>query len=439
MSPRRVFIYLALFCALGAYFYLFEVLGTKKKAEEAREAKRLFKVEGPDVSRVLIKRHASEIEVKKHGSRWAVTRPLAAPADSFEVDTLVEGLTSILVEKEVAEGGELARFGLGEPSLTVEFTSKSGQMSLLVGSSAPVGNGRYVMRGREKKVLLVKGSSLKPLEKSLYQLRDKSLFTLKPDEVERLSIERGKVSLDLVKGKGGWSAPEIEGLRVSEQKVSDVLTHLQYVRAAKFLDDKTPGDSGLTDPDIVVALDGKGKRETLSLAPRDKEGKRAAITSIRQGVILVHDSDLEELPKSARDVEDRTFLAFDGDKVFGVRFLLERGKELRFQKGKSGWKSPSGKSLESWVLTAMFNRLKGLEYKERLGGPPKDDPVFKVTLLGKENRELLGVAFYKRQDGYLAAAGQRAYSLEGEGGRLLVDWVTSVLKRAGGPGEKSPG
>ena len=102
-----------------------------KKPEEFRD-KKLTDLISAQVSRVVLKTAAGEMELQKKGDHWEIMKPLRARGDDQKIGDLIAQVTTAHIQQFVADDrGDLHPYGLAEPrgSITL-FTQddKQGQM-----------------------------------------------------------------------------------------------------------------------------------------------------------------------------------------------------------------------------------------------------------------------------------------------------------------------
>ena len=102
-----------------------------KKPEDFRD-KKLTDLTTAQVTRVLLKTAAGEMELEKKADHWEIVKPLRARGDDQKIGDLLAQITTASIQQFVAEDrGDLHPYGLAEPrgSITL-FTAedKAGQM-----------------------------------------------------------------------------------------------------------------------------------------------------------------------------------------------------------------------------------------------------------------------------------------------------------------------
>src|SRR5713101_10097759 len=121
MRFRTTIILILLLLGLGAYVYWIEY----PKAQEEAKKKTLFTIKSEDVQEIALVYADREIDLKKSGEDWHLTKPIDVAADSVAVKNLVSAITECEVKKELTDTtADLAQYGLDKPLVTVKVKLK---------------------------------------------------------------------------------------------------------------------------------------------------------------------------------------------------------------------------------------------------------------------------------------------------------------------------
>ena len=108
-----------------------------KKPEEFRDRK-LTDLSTTQVSRLILKTPAGEMELQKKGDHWDIMKPLRARADEQQVRDLIAHVTSARIQQFVADDrGDLHAYGLAEPrgSITLFGQEEKKDQKVEIGGS----------------------------------------------------------------------------------------------------------------------------------------------------------------------------------------------------------------------------------------------------------------------------------------------------------------
>lgn len=322
MKYRSTMIYLAAVLILGAV-YLWVIQREKEEQTRVEEAKILFQPAPDDLEVISLERPDGTgpivIEKTKEqagGNTWAITAPVRTAVDHFTVNRIARLIPSLKHERIVDEGGsDLARFGLEPPALTLFWRAQGQEGSLSIGERSPVDRSAYyAVTGDKTRVFLFASSDKELLDKGLYDLRDKSLFTLPWDGVKRFVLERPSGSWIFTKSEENmWTLEGAPEVTLNSERISAAVRRLTWEEAASFEDEHTEAlkPYGLDKPSFRILLsDGTLHEELLLGDPVGLEGKedrRYARMASGSQVMTVRETLLNQhLPSSLGEfvVED---------------------------------------------------------------------------------------------------------------------------------------
>jgi Domain of unknown function (DUF4340) len=207
MKPRTLLILLAVVLALSAFIFFYE-RKLPSSEERTKLGKQVFSFEKDDVTAVAIDSSkgpvrlervggaallAAEKKAKKGGvvpepsAEWRLTGPLAARADTFAVDHLLEALGA-LEKTRTLDKVDAKAVGLDQPRATVRLTTKSGEKVLKLGAEVPPGGTLIAGVDHEKGAYAVSDSILPELEKAPGDWRDRLIFRADREAVQRITL-----------------------------------------------------------------------------------------------------------------------------------------------------------------------------------------------------------------------------------------------------------
>jgi hypothetical protein len=410
----------------------------QKPASDFRD-RTLLAVERKDVQAVEVRSPGGHVVAAaslkdKDKGEWALTAPLAAPADREAITGLLDKLRAARVKEFVTDQPKsLAEYGLDRPTrllLEVGEEKTRGTRALRFGKAVPDKKGVYAQREGEPTVLLLEEDLWKAIPASATALRDKTVFAYDRGKVERVELEspKGKVSLALQDGQWRITAPV--ALRADEGAMSDVLWKARDLRATEFLAE--PGGRlaayGLDRPRVRLSVWEKDAKEprTLLLAPaREKDRAYATVAAPggpSPGVVAVDAKALDDLARSVTDLRDRSLAtAFDTRDV--ARITIQRPAQTlaldRTGTGEEDWalSTPKRGKARGGRVGELLWTLRNLKWKELVAEQGWDPAPYglgssatTVTLTDKAGKTLAALAVGKR-DGertYVRVPGQPA-------------------------------
>jgi hypothetical protein len=231
-----------------------------KNVAVARD-KTVVQVDRDKVSRLEVESPQGPVTLVRENDKWRITAPQALPADQVEAGSLLVKLQNLRAHGFLAEDAAgIAKF-LARPEVKVTVTDGSGARTLLVAPS-PERRGNQTMAyaavAGQGPVVLVDGSALKDLARSVDELRDHTLLSgLEPKDVKRMQVVAGGQSIVLERtGETDWRVIEPARGSAKSSKVDDLLYTL---RGLKWKDVVAPGGEepakyGLDKPGVEVRL-----------------------------------------------------------------------------------------------------------------------------------------------------------------------------------------
>ncbi|MEJ5349008.1 MAG: DUF4340 domain-containing protein [Desulfosoma sp.] len=380
MKWRHSIIYLLVLIVLGGYYYWFEVVKKREKDEAERVKNKLYTVKAENVEELFLEAEGKpRVHLVKKDGTWVLEEPLDTEADQGAVDTLVHVLVELEKSREVDTAAkDVALYGLAAPHLTVRFRSADTWHRLRFGSQNPSGESRYAVKEDENAVFLVAAGQVQGLSKTPEDLRRRDLLTFDDDNIEGLKVSWADGRrVELVreeKNKETWRCVEEPERRVKNTKVENVLNQLRWLRAKTFLD-----SAGQEAPwqgeafEVQVILRGfDGSEQSIQLGrKKDQPETYVALSSQLKTPVTVDASIFKELPKTVRDVEDRSLVALNSKDVTRVEYNVGEEKgELILEDGGT-WVQVKADGTrrrfkESWRVRPLFWEWEDLEYEEKV-------------------------------------------------------------------------
>ncbi len=304
MKYRSTLIYLILAVLLVAfYFYETREEEKKKRVEEATRA--LFSVKPDDVTSLALRSADQEIRVEKEEGVWEILHPVRSAVDAFALSRLLNRLTGLQSLRVISESPkDLSEFGLHRPEVTLTFKAGGQDHTLLIGSLSPIEKGYYVAKGGDRKVYSISGDDKRALDRSLIELRDKKLFTLKTDRVRRVIIERKEERWVLDKKDGKWLLEGQEDLKIDPGRVEVFVRPILWAEAQTFEKEEATDlkPYGLDHPVARVSLSDGEQTEEISYGNDAPPDRVFAVVKGKPQVVTVKKRLLDDLPQTKDDL-----------------------------------------------------------------------------------------------------------------------------------------
>ena len=178
---------------LAAYIYF---VTWKTPAEPASTLEKVFTgVTSDKIEEVKVTSDKGEVStLKKDGGSWKLVEPVTAKADEAEASAIANALGQVEIVRVIDENpADLKDYGLTTPRITIDFKAAGDKdyRRLLIGEKSPTGADLFAKRNDEKKVFLIPAAQESTMNRSTFDLRDKSVLAFQRDQVDAVSVDAG--------------------------------------------------------------------------------------------------------------------------------------------------------------------------------------------------------------------------------------------------------
>ncbi|PYJ99047.1 MAG: hypothetical protein DME68_04920, partial [Verrucomicrobia bacterium] len=230
-----------------------------KKPEEFRDRK-LTDLNTAQVSRLVLKTPAGEMELQKKSDHWDIMKPLRARANEQKVGDLIAQVTSARIQQFVADDrGDLNAYGLAQPrgSVTLFGPEEKKDQKVEIGGSIKVfgqeDKGQVLQIGaipqKEKDQVYVRFAPRgfvytlpKRIEEILNtkpdDLRDHHLVRIDTNILDRIAIDApGKGKTVLARNGDDWTIASRKNTPANSGQVRRFIDTLQNEQVTRFVED----------------------------------------------------------------------------------------------------------------------------------------------------------------------------------------------------------
>jgi Domain of unknown function (DUF4340) len=217
------------------------------------------------------------------GGTWQIVEPIQSPVDETEVTSVTSNLATLESTRVVEENAkDLAKYGLAEPKVEVAFKAAGDKdyRRLFVGGKTPTGGDLYAKLANDSKVLLIPAYLESSLDRSTFQLRDKSILKFERDQVNAVEIASGPMSMTFTKQGDTWAMTHPYRARTDATAVDGLLGRIGSGQMKSLAaQEATPADLhkyGLVKPAAIVTMISPSGRTGLMIgAPSPTTGAAA--------------------------------------------------------------------------------------------------------------------------------------------------------------------
>lgn len=364
----------AVFAGLILYYYLVDAPAIKKAQEEKELSEKVLPFDGNDVEEVALAKADGKIKLQRAGKfEWNLVEPLAAKGDPSSVEALLGSLANIRFTRVVEEApANLDPYGLTEPALKISLLFKDkNEKALLVGDKSPIGFGTYVKLNNQKKVLLA-SLGLRSLDKSLFDLRDKTILDYNTREVTGFELKRRDETLLFSKKENQWSFSGTVSAKADADSVESFLNSVRLGRVRAFVEE-SPTDLtafGLDKPSIILTVTSgeDSPTKTLRIGAKGPDEKYYAQRNDAKNVFAVNMVLYNRLTQNYVDFLDKTLVEFEEEAATEIR--IRNGNEniliVRDPGDRQRWKieTPELGLADAATVNSLLLDLKEARVKE---------------------------------------------------------------------------
>jgi hypothetical protein len=372
---------------------------------------KLNQISAADIQKIELRSPTRDIVIERSNDGWRFVSPIQGEVERAAADNVADAIAGLQITGTAAETpSDLAPFGLQNPAVKVIITTKDHRTlpAILVGKDTPVGNSSYVMSGQRPGILLVANSFPSQVEKSVDDLRPRSLIGLKTDEIRHVVLDSGKGALlELTKKGDQWTIVRPKSPAADDSAVKDLLETATNARIASFVDDE-PSDLskyGLASPSFKLTLSGgkSNAEESLLFGFKQPQPEKGGVYARRgdggdQPVITVDSYVLNGLNKNFNDLRDKIVLGLDRSKIDHLTIASPKFDETLARAGASKWNITSSDRTapaEALVVESLLDQLHNLKATRIVEDPMTTPehygmvkPTLTLTAFAKDGKEL---------------------------------------------------
>ncbi len=431
------------FLVLGALWAGFNYYNKRKIKESAAEVSKpkqvILPVKADQVEKFTITpRDAEAFTAARNGSNWEITQPRAVPADQKEVSSYVDSLVGASVDTVIDEHpANLKDYGLDPPATTVDVATdaKPANFTLRIGDAVPTGDAVYAQVGGTSRIITLQGYGKSPLQKTLFDLRDRRAMTLEQDQIQRLEVTSSKGSYTLTKNPDGyWDLVLPPAVRADNFSVDNLLSAFQGLPMVSILkEDKTNvGSYGFSSPTLTVKVTSPAGTQSLVVGKKDGNQYDAMNSGLDPVFTLGSDfvTRFQIDPATLRDKTYFSFSNFDA-KTVEVTTLKDHRvfeqKDFKWKQTAPGAKDETTEKMED-LLNALTS-IRAVSFPKATAGSSasfglnKPAYTFKVVFGEKNATQIVNIGV---MNGHYYAA-RSTDALPGEVSKDVIDSVEKAL------------
>jgi hypothetical protein len=211
----------------------------EKKVFDFRE-KSIFKFETDDVRG--IKLHSGDIqwEAEKSEEEWFLKKPVDSLATKSDITSLLNSLSGLKAKEFISESKSeevIKELKLDSPDNTIELRMPLENQEVMF-AIQKTEDKVYATTSLSPKIIEVEDTILAKLEKDPNELRDTEIADFYSWEVNKVSLERGDLSLLVVEDEeeDKWRFDSTEGEEADKEKIDEFIRKIEALEADEFID-----------------------------------------------------------------------------------------------------------------------------------------------------------------------------------------------------------
>lgn len=387
----------------------------EKKPDDFRD-KKLTDLTTSQVSRVVVKTRAGEMEMERKADHWDLIRPLRSRGDDQRIGDLIAQVTTAQIQQFVADDkGDLNAYGLTEPRGSIILFPESdkaaasatpqdaasgddrGQM-LQIGAASDKAKDQVYARFAPRGFVYALPKKIESiLEVKPDDLRDRHLARIDRNNLDRLTIEpSGKSKMVLARKDDAWTIATSKNMAANSDEVRRLLDTLADEQVSKFVENVASNlpKYGLDKPSLQLTFSAFASENTaetkagdhpfLTIAFGKTEGENVyARVGEEPFVLSVRRSLLDNIYTDAAQWQSLVIYDFKPEQIH--RLTLKTDKEQSLMHGPNNtWKFADGNGqVDQTNIQSLLNTLVKLRAVRWVGAnipqPGFEKPLLSVT------------------------------------------------------------
>ena len=326
---------------LGAYIYF--DLSKQPETTEAAKEKVFPGIKFDEIGEMTVKSKTGDATTlaRNDDGTWRMVAPAATKANETDVAAIGAALSNLELTRVIEDKAtDLAPYGLDTPQMEVGYKSKDGKTAgtVLVGHTTTTGASLYAKRGDQPRVFLIASYEEAILNKSTFDLRDKTVLSFEREKVDSIEIVADGKTIDLAKDGSNWKLTRPLTERADAASVSSLMDRVDMTQMKSAVgSDPTPADLkkyGLDKPAATVTIGQGSARATLVLGAKADDKTVYARDAAKPLVVTVDNTILDDIKKGADNFRRKDLFDFRPFNATVVEFT-RGGQTVAFERVKA--------------------------------------------------------------------------------------------------------
>jgi uncharacterized protein DUF4340 len=321
----------------GVYFFETRSGDSSEVATETKPA--AFKFKREDITSITLARKDQTVVLENQNNKWVITEPVKAAADEGVVNSLVGDLVSAHIQREFPPAGDLKEYGLSEPTVKLEVKLNSGEThNITLGGSDDISLSAYAKIDGSQNVALLPVSLLNDSNKSLNDIRDRSVLSATPYELSSVRIANESGGFELEKKDSEWNIKSPVSGFADESQVTAMLADITGAKAVEIVSENVddPAKYGLDKSKVsITARLASGGEQTVTIGSKVDENYYAKVSD-RPQLLKVDSNFHEKLNTKLASLRSKQFVKLDREALAKV-YIKNSNTTLVAEKKDNKW------------------------------------------------------------------------------------------------------
>jgi len=347
--------------ALGIWSVTYLNKRDVKKEESKKANEKLLNLSSGQIQELWLE--PGNFHAVRDSVEWRIVSPIQTLGDKSALDAIANlfdwAKTERIVSSDPSEYGE---FGL-QPEHKRLIVRHSSQIdTFYVGETNPTGSFVYAHKSGSDDVFLTTTSLKTNIEKSLFDLRDKSVLAFEQAQVREATLQHGAEHLAFVKEGAEWKITRPKALRADAAKITDLLSKVSSQRVSSY-EEENPTELksyGLDAPALTftVFLGENRAQKTLTIGKQSGDQFFARDLS-RRSVFKVDTAFVHRLQVSLADVRSKKILHFNASDVTRLTVRQNDSTFVFVKDTTKTWTmvSPQPLGIKGWKISSLVSEL----------------------------------------------------------------------------------
>ena len=416
MRFRTTYLTALVLLLLLGYVFFIELPQEKEQEIVESEAKQVFVLDADNIRTIRLAYPDHEIVLEKSDTgNWQITDPVETRSDPRAINSLISTITDMKLKRVIEEfNKDAGEFGFDPPSLKISLILDDMEEEVIVGDEGAMNNTLYIKQGSTQRVVLVDAWIKGSLTKSLFDLRDKKLFSIERDALSELILTFPAQTIHLKKKDQEWWIEDDRSQRADPDIIESLITNLYTLRATRFIDDKKEIEkirTAASKETLNVTVIGNDRQPPVSFYQRLGESEAYASISDNPPLYEIPKSAVEEFKMDSFYYQDKTLLSFDESSLKKV-IITSLNDRYTLQRENDQWViSGDPSEIDQEEVDQFFLRLKKIKAEKKPGdnidleSAGLDSPSTSVTLFDQTHEVTGSIKIGKETSGMIYALG----------------------------------